>query len=133
VNIQEPCPGLHASKKIVRRLRTVGIAAIAIAVVSASLVSWRGRGSEDLSNDPSTAGFNKANQRQMEIMYGKMGTITEDLVQHLKEPRTQAIIILLGGGLIAVACFYFARLVSCGDSSNNSEPAGEVRNRTEVQ
>jgi len=95
---------------------------IFLAVVSASVVYWRGRGDEKLFEDPSMGGFNKANRRQMEMMYGKMGTITEDLFRHLKQPRTQAAIILTGGGLIAAGCFYFARLVSCGDESEPPEP-----------
>lgn len=86
------------------------------------MVYWSGRKEEKLLDEPSMGGFNKANQRQMEMMYGKMGTMTEDLFQQLKQPRTQAILILAGGGLIAAGCFYFARLVSCGDGSEVSEP-----------
>jgi hypothetical protein len=55
-------------------------------------------------------GYNKANQRQMELMYGKMGTVTEDLVQQLKRPGTQSTIIAIGSVLVAAGCFYFARL-----------------------
>src|SRR5882724_5018227 len=120
---QGPNPGPQSAEKIVRRLRRIGTVVIFLAVVSASVVYWRGRGDEKLFEDPSMGGFNKANQRQMEMMYGKMGTVTEDLFQHLKQPRTQAAIILIGGGLIAGGCFYFARLVSCGDESEVSEPA----------
>ncbi len=69
----------------------------------------------DPADDPSMGGFNKANQRQMEIMYGKMGTMTEDLVQHLKQARTQATIIAIGSVLVAAGCFYFARLASYQD------------------
>ena len=93
---------------------------IFLALVSASVVYWRGRGDERLSEDPSMGRFNKANQRQMELMYGKMGTVTEDLFEHLKQPGTQAAIIVIVGGLVAVGCFYFARLVSCGEESGVS-------------
>jgi flagellar basal body-associated protein FliL len=120
---QEPSPDPQAAKKLVRRLRRIGTVVITLAVVSASVMYWRGRGDEKLIEDPSMGGFNKANQRQMEMMYGKMGTITEDLVQQLKQPRTQAALILIGGGLIAAGCFYFARLVSRGNESELSEPA----------
>jgi hypothetical protein len=93
---------------------------ILLAVVSASVVYWRGRGDERLSEDPSMSRFNKANQRQMELMYGKMGTVMDDLFEHLKQPGTQAAIIVIGGGLIGAGCFYFARLVSCGEESGES-------------
>jgi hypothetical protein len=117
----EPSP--EAAEKIVRRLRRIGTAVIFLAVVSASLLYWRGRGDQRLSEDPSMGRYNKANQRQMELMYGKMGTVTEDLFEHLKQPGTQAAIIVIGGGLIAAGCFYFARLVSCGEESGESAPA----------
>lgn len=121
---QQPNPGIAPPEKIARRLRRIGIVVLSLALVSASLFYWQGRQSKDVSNDPSMGGFNKANQRQMEIMYGKMGTVTEDLVQHLKQPTTQAVIILLAGGFIAVACFYFARLLSCGESQTSGASEG---------
>lgn len=92
----------------------IGITALLLGVLCAGLVYWRSRGTPQVLDDPSMGGFNKANQRQMELMYGKMGTITEDLVQSLKRPNTQAAIIAIGGVLVWAGCFYFARLVSHG-------------------
>ena len=120
---EEPNPSAQAAEKIVRRLRKIGIVVLSLAIVSAGVVYWRGKEAEKVFEDPSMGGFNKANQRQMEMLYGKMGTVTEDLIQFLKQPRTQAAIILIGGGLIAAGCFYFARLVSYGDESEVSGPA----------
>jgi hypothetical protein len=102
-------------------LKSVGITVVAIAIAGACAAYWRGKAAEQVFDDPSMGAFNKANQRQMEIMYGKMGTVTEDLVQQLKQPGTQAVLILIGGGLIAAGCFYLARLVSYGDEE--SKPA----------
>jgi hypothetical protein len=123
MNSEEPNPEARAAEKIVRRLRRIGIVVIPVAIVSAGVVYWRGKEAEKVLDDPSMGGFNKANQRQMEMMYGKMGTVTEDLFQFLKQPRTQAAIILIGGGLIAAGCFYFARLASYADESEVSGPA----------
>jgi len=97
-----------------RRLRKIGVVALLVGVLGAGLVYWLGKPPRDVMDDPSMGGFNKANQRQMEMMYGKMGTMTEDLFQHLKRPGTQAAIIAIGGVLVAAGCFYFARLVSYG-------------------
>jgi hypothetical protein len=55
------------------------------------------------------AGFNKADSRQMEMLYGQMGVMMQELIDDLKRPATQAIIILVMAGLIAVGCFYFSR------------------------
>lgn len=119
-DVQDSTP--EAGKKIARRLRKIGAAVLFLAVVSASVVYWVGKRAEERFEDPSMGGFNKASQRQMEMMYGKMGTITEDLFQHLKQPGTQGAIILIGGTLIAAGCFYFARLASYGDAPEVSRP-----------
>jgi hypothetical protein len=54
------------------------------------------------------AGFGKADRRQMEILYGQMGVMTQDLLDDLKRPGTQAVIIVAMAALVASGCFYFA-------------------------
>ena len=98
--------------RLARRLRKIGVAVLVLGALFAGVVFWHGRESTRLAEDPSMDRFNKANQRQMELMYGKMGTVTEDLAQQLKRPATQAAIIAIGSVLVAVGCFYFARLAS---------------------
>jgi hypothetical protein len=114
MSAEETKPASDSNPGLARRLRTIGITALLLGLLCAGFVYWRGRGAIGLGDDPSMGGFNKANQRQMELMYGKMGTVTEDLVQHLKRPGTQAAIIATGGVLIWAGCFYFARLVNYG-------------------
>lgn len=94
------------------RLRKIGILALLLGALGAGFVYWRGRQNSNVLDDPSMGGFNKANQRQMELMYGKMGTVTEDLVQWLKRPGTQSAAIGVVSVLVAAGCFYFARLAS---------------------
>lgn len=94
------------------RLRMIGIAVLVLGGLCAGLVYWHGRDAKSIADDPSMGGFNKANQRQMELMYGKMGTVTEDFVQWLKKPGTQSALIGVGSVLVAAGCFYFARLAS---------------------
>jgi hypothetical protein len=93
-------------------LRKIGAITLLLGALCAGFVYWHGRAATNLAADPSMGGFNKANQRQMELMYGKMGTVTEDLVQQLKRPGTQAAIIAIGSALVAAGCFYFARLAN---------------------
>ena len=64
----------------------------------------------DMSDDLSMVGYDRANTRQMEILYGKQGRLIEDWSNDLKQPGTQAIIIATVSIIIAAACFYFARL-----------------------
>jgi hypothetical protein len=54
--------------------------------------------------------FNKAESRQMAMLYGKMGLLIEDWANDLKQPDTQATLIASASILIALGCFYFARL-----------------------
>jgi hypothetical protein len=105
-------------------LRKIGVTALLLGALAAGLVYWRGRDATNLAADPSMGGFNKANQRQMELMYGKMGTVTEDLVQYLKRPGTQSAIIAIGSVLVAAGCFYFARLASYQGEVDAQNSAG---------
>jgi hypothetical protein len=98
--------------RLAKRLRKIGVTALLLGALCAVLVYWHGRDATNLAADPSMGGYNKANQRQMELMYGKMGTMTEDFVQWLKRPGTQSTIIAIGSVLVAAGCFYFARLAS---------------------
>ena len=59
------------------------------------------------------AGYNKPVERQMVILYGKQGELIDDLTNDLKQPGTQAIIIILTAALVAGCCFHFARLLDC--------------------
>jgi hypothetical protein len=99
------------------RLRKLGVLALLLGALGAGFVYWKGRHEAKVLDDPTMGGFNKANQRQMELMYGKMGTVTEDLIQSLKRPGTQAALIAIGGVLVSAGCFYFARLLSYGNDA----------------
>ena len=91
-------------------LRAIGVSVLVLGIAAAGMVYWIGTRSPDVSDDPSMAGFTKARDRQMEILYGKMGSVMEKWSDDLKEPGTQAILILTVAALGAYGCFYFARL-----------------------
>ena len=112
-NVSGSTADSHA--RVAARLRRIGFVALLASVLGAGVVYWNGKRNSNVLDDPSMGGFNKANQRQMELMYGKMGTITEDFVQFLKRPETQAAIIAIGGVLVSAGSFYFARLLSYQD------------------
>ena len=56
-------------------------------------------------------GYGKPEERQMEILYGKQGELIEDWSNDLKQPGTQAVIIIVAAALFSGGCFYFARLL----------------------
>ena len=63
----------------------------------------------------SMVGYNRAETRQMGLLYGKQGLLIEEWQDDLKQPGTQAILIAAVSTLIAAGCFYFARLLDIDD------------------
>ncbi|HEY5234243.1 MAG TPA: hypothetical protein VIK35_11980 [Verrucomicrobiae bacterium] len=104
-------------KQRARRLKTAGVAILVLGIAGAGIVHWLGTRDADLSGDASMAGFNKPEERQMEILYGKSGELIEDWSNDLKQPGTQAVIIAAVSVIIASGCFYFARLSDDDDAT----------------
>jgi hypothetical protein len=121
LNKKMPDP-VSLSKQHARRLRIAGVIVLALGIVGAGMVYWLGTRAADLNDDPSMLGFDRAETRQMGILYGKQGELIEDWVNDLKQPGTQAIIIAAAAVIIALICFYFARL-----SEYEDDPADESR------
>jgi flagellar basal body-associated protein FliL len=106
--------GLPSSKRGAR-LRIIGIIVLVLGLGGAGLVYWLGTRSPDVSDDLSMVGYNKAQTRQMGMLYGKMGPVIEEWFDDLKQPGTQAEIIVAISIFIAAGCFYFARLLGHDD------------------
>ena len=104
-----------SSSKRAARLRMIGIIVLVLGLGSAGVVYWLGTRSPDVSDDLSMVGYNKAQTRQMGMLYGKMGPVIEEWFDDLKQPGTQAEIIVVASTLIAAGCFYFARLLDHDD------------------
>jgi hypothetical protein len=92
-------------------LKIIGVSVLLLGIIGAGIVCWLGSRSPDLSDDLSMTGYGKPVERQMGILYGKQGALIEDLTNDLKQPGTQAVIILVTVALAAGGCFYFARLL----------------------
>jgi hypothetical protein len=102
---------IDSGKRHARRLRIIGGIILILGIASAGIVYWIGTRSQDLSDDLSMLGYDKPEERQMEILYGKQGEFIEELTNDLKQPGTQAIIISAASVIVASGCFYFARLL----------------------
>jgi hypothetical protein len=116
VNDKTPSP-LSSSKRRARKLRIIGVIALALGIAGAGIVYWLRTREADVSGDISMAGYNKSEQRQMAILYGKQGELIEDWSNDLKQPGTQAIIIAAVSIIIAAGSFYFARLLDGDDEA----------------
>jgi len=122
MTVDDQTAGPDPSSKQRARLRMIGVIVLLLGLGSAGAVYWLGTRSADSSDDPSIAGYadatSRAESRQMGMLYGKMGVLTEDLCNALKRPGTQAIIIAAISMLIASGCFYFARPSGHGDEKH---------------
>jgi len=108
VNDEKTSP--DSSSKRAARFRLIGIIVLVLGLGSAGVVYWLGTRSPDVTDDLSMVGYNKAQTRQMAMLYGKMGPVIEEWFDDLKQPGTQAEIIVAISILVAIGCFYIARL-----------------------
>jgi hypothetical protein len=116
VTVNDKTPGPDSSSKKSARFRMLGVIVLVLGIAGAGVVYWLGTRSPDLADDPAMAGYNRAQTRQMGMLYGKMGLLIEGWFDDLKQSGTQATLITAASILIAAGCFYFARL-----SDNNDE------------
>ncbi|MGB7768311.1 MAG: hypothetical protein WBN22_05585 [Verrucomicrobiia bacterium] len=108
VNDQTAAP--NPSRQGSKRLRTIGVIVLLLGLAGAGAVYWWGTHSSGPTEDELLPGNAKAVSHQMGVLYGKMGVLILEWSDDLKQPGTQAVIIVAVSILIAAGCFYFARL-----------------------
>lgn len=113
--VNDEASARNRSSRQSAHLRLAGIIVLVLGISGAGVIYWTR--SPDLSDDPSMLGFNKREERQMGLLYGKMGTLIQDWSEDLKQPSTQAVLILGFSALVAGGCFHFARLAGNDDST----------------
>jgi hypothetical protein len=113
------CTSGISFKRYGRRLRIVGIVILLLGGAGAGWVYWLGAKSAALMNDPEMLGFNRAKHWQMGVMFGGMGNLMDDLAEDLKQPATQAILIVVVSVIIAAVCFLFARAQEAANNTDN--------------
>jgi hypothetical protein len=99
------------------RLRLIGAVVLLLGLTAAAGVYEIRTYTREPTEDELLAGNAKAESRQVEILYGKMGLLTHELSEDLKQPGTQACLIATVSILTAAGFFYVARL------SDDDEPA----------
>jgi hypothetical protein len=112
-----------AARRRVRRYQISAAAVLLFGLVCGGAVYWLGSHGPDDLNDPAMVGFNRSEEQQMGIMYGKQGQLIEDLSQALKEPGVQAILVMVAAAVVAACCFHFARI-----QEPEAKPGGDASN-----
>ena len=95
-----------------------------LGLVAAGVVYWLGTRAANLADDPSMAGYFKAEKRQRGMLYGKEGVLMDDMLNGLKQPDTQAFLIVVATVIMAAGCFYFARILE--EEAQAAEPPGPL-------
>jgi hypothetical protein len=111
-----------AVRRRARRCRISGWVILAAGLIGAGMVYWLGTRGPDYSDNPEMAGFNRSEERQMGMLYGKQGQLLEDFDNWLKQPGTQAILIVAAAAMVAAGCFYFARILEAEAIAAAVEP-----------
>jgi|GEM_PF-6918533 hypothetical protein len=91
------------------RLRKVGLVILVVGFTLAALIYLTGSNPEDFSSDPATARAYKNQSQEIQLNYGHSGLVMNQLADDLKQPATQAILLLIISTVSACACFYLAR------------------------
>lgn len=107
-----PPPPPHPASRRSARLRLIGVLVLALGLLAAGLVYWLRPPNPD---SLSLLGYDRPVRQQMGVLYGKSGQLLETWLDALKQPGTQAVLILVVAALAAAACFYFARLLQYDD------------------
>jgi hypothetical protein len=94
-----------------RRCRVAAVAVFLAGLIGGGLVYGLVPPPRDFSDDPAMAGFNRSTERQLAVLYGKQGQLIDDLNQALKQPGTQALIILGVAMAVAAGCWRCARVL----------------------
>jgi len=98
-----------------RQLRTTAIFVALLGLAAACLVYWHGTRPADSADDFTLGTDSKVFNRQTQEAYGRQGQVIADLTDDLKQPGTQAFLIVLATGLLAAGCWYLADLSEAGE------------------
>ncbi|MGD0410589.1 MAG: hypothetical protein ABSC18_02720 [Verrucomicrobiota bacterium] len=115
-------PGPDSSGKRRGRLRMIGVLVLLLGLGGAGTVYWTGTAPEDWSSDPATARAYKTETRNIEVNFGEMGLILNNIMAGLDRPDVQAAGIALVSILAASGCFWFAHWLERGGEPD--DPAG---------
>jgi len=119
--IPKPTDDLAALHREKARLRKAAAIILAAGLISAGLLY--GLRTENSNLDQLRESQARAESRQMQLLYGRSGGITEDLSNALKRPGPQALLIIAISGIIAAGCFYLGQPIQEHDDGPSTDVA----------
>jgi hypothetical protein len=100
----------YLTRHPVRRRVALGVLLLVLGIGSAAGLYWVRTHSGEKTMEQMLPGYSRANRRQMGIFYGKAGEQMWGWLEDLARPDTQAAIIGIVTGLVAMRCFRSAWL-----------------------
>jgi hypothetical protein len=98
------------ARRRARIFRITAVVALLFGISGGGLVYWLGTRSNDLSQDPAMIGYDRGKNQQVDVLFGKPGELFVGWMNDLKQPGTQAFIIIAVAVLVALICYQCARL-----------------------
>jgi hypothetical protein len=108
----------HASSRLRTRLRAIGVIVLLLGLAGAVAVYWMGSLAMEGTDNRLLAGPSRAELHQVELLYGTFGLRIIEMMNGLKYPGTQAVIIATVSIVIALGCFYLARAMNHDDDTD---------------
>jgi len=102
---------VSSAKRRAHKLRLVGLVVLLLGIAGGIMVYECRLRTSDVMDDPEMLGFNRAEIRQMGLLYGRQGTMIMEFNAALERPQTQVILILILSALVAGGCWMIARLM----------------------
>jgi hypothetical protein len=112
---------MSSGKLRARRLRIIAAIVLVLGIFGADGVYWLGTRSPQASDDPVLMGNEKAQMRKEQILYGNQSLWIDNWVDHLKQPGTQAVIVIVTAALVSGVCFYFAHLLHHAEEATDEK------------
>jgi len=110
----------HASSRLRAWLRGIGAIVLLLGLVCAGAVYWTGTHGPEGMDGPDERlleGPSRAERHQVGLLYGKFGLRILDMMNGLKRPGTQAVIVAAVLILIAGGCLYIAHVLDRDDDT----------------
>jgi len=121
---QDTTSPVSPAKRRARQLRTAAVLVLLLGALGVGSVYWLGARSEDMRDDLRMAEYYKSGAAQVEKLYGKEGILVEEWSEDLKQPDTQACLIIVVAALVAGCCFYLAGLMDRDDGGKRGDETG---------
>jgi len=115
--VNNGAPTTQSSSRLRARLRAAGAIVLLLGLTAAGVVYWVGTHGAEGTDERLLEGPSRAERHQIGLLYGRFGLRIIDLMNGLKDPGAQAVLISVVSIAVAVGCFYLAGMLGRDDDT----------------